>query len=297
MKEYVGIDLGGTNVRVGIVSEEGIIVKQFSSPSFAQKGAEKVTEVILSLLEKLGDYSHCAGIGIAVPGPVDKKKKVMTVATNLPGFVNFPLARILEEKTHLPTFIDNDANAAGLAEALIGAGKGKESVYYITHSTGIGGAFILNGKAIGGRKGYAGEIANIIVDRYLPQKNHLVAGAIENEVSGTALLKKAQNCFSLENTGDLFVLSQKHKEAEAIVDKMALDMAQLLATIAHVIDPEVFVIGGGVALNAHEFYFNKMRSYFRTLVHPEMADVEIELAQLPEPGIIGAALLAKGGKR
>lgn len=293
MKYYLGIDLGGTNVRVAIVDEIGTIIKQFKAPSCAKEGPHKVTGVILNLLHKLKDISFVDKIGIAVPGPVDKKQKVMTLATNLPGFVDYPLAAILEKETGKQIIIDNDANAAGLGEALVGAGKGYDSIYYVTHSTGIGGAYILNGQSVGGRRGYAGEIANIIVDCHLPKKNHLVAGAVENEISGASLLKKAQQEFGLKNVNELFLLSLSNKQAAALIDKVAYYFAQLLASIAHVVDPDIFVIGGGVATNENQFYFTKLKTYYRQLVHSGMADVDITLAKLPEPGLVGAALMAR----
>lgn len=294
MKNYVGIDLGGTNVRVALVDEKGNILHQIKSISFAQDGPQKVMENIHALLKQLGDFQEVAGMGVAVPGPVDKRNRMMTLDTNLPGFAGYPIADILEKRWHLPVYLDNDANAAGLAEALLGAGKGKESVYYITHSTGIGGAYILHGRSIGGRKGYAGEIANIVVNRQSAKCNHLAAGAIENEASGAVLKKIAQERFAYDNVGELFTQSVHRTAEKEVVQQMAYDMAQLLATIAHVLDPDIFIIGGGVAQHAHYYYFPQLKTYYYDLVHPAMRDVPITLATLPEPGIVGASLLAHG---
>ena len=122
--------------------------------------------------------------------------------------------------------MDNDANVAGLAEALVGSGKGEQVVYYITHSTGIGGALVVNGRVVSGRYGYAGEVANIIVERNRPKLNHLNAGAVENWASGTAIVMQGKERISEEinSAQHVFELAQEGNEiAEEIINNMIED--------------------------------------------------------------------------
>ena len=145
--------------------------------SFAQSGPTVVLNNIIEMIKQVPNWMQVVLVlefldrlirfGASSPSP----------ATNLKDFVDFPVAKTLSDALGLPVFMDNDANVAGLAEALVGAGKNEPIVYYITHSTGIGGALVVNGKVISGKSGYAGEIANIkVCDRRI---NHLVPGAVE----------------------------------------------------------------------------------------------------------------------
>ncbi len=293
MKKYIGIDLGGTNVRVAKVTADGQILAEVKSPSYAQQGPVKVMENLIRSIKEIEGYSDCSGIGVGVPGPVDTTKGVMLMATNLPGFEFFPIAKTLEDEFHIPTYVDNDANVAGLAEALVGAGKGLPIVYYVTHSTGIGGALIVDGKVVSGKHGHAGEIGNIIIDRARRKYNHLNVGAVENEASGTSLVRKAKEEIDdqITSAGELFALAKAGDvRALKIVDTMAYDFAMMFSAIAHVCDPYAFIVGGGV-MKSKDLYFDKMIEYYMQHVHTGMRTVEFRPAQLDEPGLIGAAML------
>jgi glucokinase len=199
----------------------------------------------------------------------------------------------LENEFHLPTYVDNDANVAGLAEALVGAGKGLPIVYYVTHSTGIGGALIVDGKVVSGKHGHAGEIGNIIIDRARKKYNHLNIGAVENEASGTSLVRKAREVIDdkITSAGELFALAKAgDQRAIQIVDTMAFDFAMMFSAIAHVCDPYAFIVGGGV-MKSKDLYFDKMIEYYMQHVHTGMRTVEFKTAMLSEPGLIGAAML------
>ncbi len=293
MNYYLGIDLGGTNVRVAKVSKEGKILDVKQNPSLAKESAETIFKNICDTIEELGTLEHCLGIGICVPGPVDQEKGWLNMATNIPALAKFPLVKRLEAFTNLPVYMDNDANVAGLAEALVGAGAGLPVVVYVTHSTGIGAGIIVNGQAVSGKHGYAGEVANLIIDPRAPKVNHLNVGALENLASGTALVHKAQQEIDpkIKSGRELFDLyKQGHSKAIEIVEQMSKDFAVGLSLIAHVVDPHIFVIGGGVSKSA-DIYFDKVKEYYNQHVHEGMKNVDIVLAQLAEPGIIGAAML------
>ena len=296
MKYYIGIDLGGTNVRVAKVDENGNIIQDVIKASHGLEGPkELIRDTIFECLDEIKDIDKCEGIGIGAPGAIDPVKRAMTISTNLVGFKDYPIADLIQEKYKIPCFIDNDANVAGLAESLVGAGKGSSIVYYLTHSTGIGGALIIDGKIITGKLGYAGEVANIIIDRNREKVNYLNVGAVENEASGTAIGRKAKKIFNDEemSASKVFKLAEEgNQDAIKIIDDMAKDFAQLLATIAHIVDPHCFVIGGGVS-KASDYYFPIVKKYYNSMVHDIMRDVPILKASLKEPGVLGAAFLVK----
>ena len=164
------------------IFDDGRIVQDVIAPSHGLEGPEKIEENILELLKQF-DLSDVKSIGLAIPGPVDGERNVITQATNIPGCEGYPFAANMERVTGVPVFLDNDANAAGLAEAVLGAGRGYHEVYFLTHSTGIGGALVIDGKVISGHKGYAGEVANVIVDpdaKQYPIYRHLNRGGVES---------------------------------------------------------------------------------------------------------------------
>ena len=297
MNYYIGIDLGGTNVRICKVDEQGKIVQDVKSVSYGLEGPKRIEENILELLKQF-DLSDVKSIGFAIPGPVDGERNVITQATNIPGCENYPFADNIHKVTNIPVFLDNDANAAGLAEALLGAGRGYNVVYYLTHSTGIGGGLIIDGKIIQGHKGYAGEVANVIVDPtgpYYPNYHHLNRGGVETLASGTAigLIGKDKIGENGDSAKKVFALATEGNSiALEIVDKMAKDFATCLSAISAIVAPDCFVIGGGCT-NSSELYFDKLREYFKSMVHEGMREVPILKAELAEPGVLGAAMIGK----
>ena len=297
MSYYVGIDLGGTNVRIAKVDDEGNIIQDVIAPSLGQDGPEAIEENILKLLEGF-DLKDVKSIGLAIPGPVDGEKNVITQATNIPGCENYPFADNIQKKTNIPVFLDNDANAAGLAEAVLGSGKGYNIVYYITHSTGIGGALIINGHVLSGQKGYAGEIANVIVDpdaKQYPIYKHLNKGAVESVASGRAVGLMGQELIGEEASSarKVFVLASEDNEtAKAIIDKMAFDLATCMAAISAIVAPDCFVIGGGCS-HSSILYFDILKEYFKSMAHEGLKDTPILKASLEEPGVVGAAMIGK----
>lgn len=293
MKKYIGIDLGGTNVRAARVDETGHVEAMVKAPTGIENGYDFVMRNILSMIEQVDESKECLGIGMGVPGPVDTVAQVMTMSSNLPGFAYQPIAAQIEAATGLPTFINNDGNVAGLGEAILGAGRGCDTVYYVTLSTGIGGALVINQRVHAGKHGYAGEIGNLMIDRGREKISHLNANAIECEASGMALTRKGKALFGedIQHAGHVFDLARKnHPEALQLVDEMAYDLAYMFSLIAHICDPDVFVLGGGV-MQGKDLFLQPMETYFRTMIHEGMQPIRFVEAQLEEPGIIGAAML------
>jgi len=295
MKYYLGIDLGGTNCRIAKVDENGEIVHIAKKAIDGMQGPEVVLPAIYELIREVPDYQSCAGIGFGVPGPVKTDEGIMTLSTNLKGFKDFPLKATVEKEIGIPTFIDNDANVAGLAEALVGAGKGYPIIYYVTISTGIGGALVVKGQVIAGAIGFAGEVGNLIVDPSQPDRGlGLNKGAMEAEAGGRSLTIQAKEIFGddkIDNAGDLFDLAKEgDPKALDLVHKMTDCLSSGFAGIAHITNPCVFVVGGGL-LKSKDVWFDEFKEKFYSKVHTALRDTEIVFAQLEEPGLVGAAML------
>lgn len=293
MKKYIGVDLGGTNIRAAVVDEEGRILCMEKTRSNPERGAEPVMETMISLIESLDGYEECEGIGMGIPGPINTAEGKIIVSTNLPKLIGFPIADYISRHFGKPAYMDNDVKVAALGEAVQGAGKGYPIVYYVTISTGIGGALVINQKVVSGQNGHAGEIGNICIDRNREKYNILNAGAVENEASGTAITRKGRAVFGdqIQYAGDVFKLAADgDARAEKIVDDMSYDLAVMFSAIGHIVDPHVFVVGGGV-MKGKDVFFDKMEQYYRSMIHEGMQPVIFREAQLEEPGIIGAAML------
>ena len=293
MSKFIGVDLGGTNIRAAVVNEDGTILQIKKAESHPERGAEPVMETMISLIESLEGYDECEGFGLGIPGPIDTVHGKIIVSTNLPKLSGFPIADYIRKHFQKPTYMDNDVNVAGLGEAVLGGGKGYPIVYYVTISTGVGGALIIDNKVISGQNGHAGEIGNICIDRGRKKYNILNAGAVENEASGTAITRKGKAVFGeqISHAGDIFDLARSGDEkALKIVDDMSYDLAMMFSAIGHVVDPHVFVVGGGV-MKGKDVFFDKMEKYYRSMIHEGMQSVVFREARLEEPGIAGAAML------
>lgn len=293
MRYYIGVDLGGTNVRVAKVDENGKIIEVVKEKTEIHLGVDHVLNKIERMVRSISNWQECKGVGLGVPGPVDTLNGVMMLATNLPGFEKYPLAEEMKKRLNLPVYVDNDVNVACLAESFHGAGKDAHICYYVTISTGIGGAFTVNHHLVSGMAGYAGEVANIIIDRNREKVNYLNIGAVENEASGVAITRKGRAVLGehIEHAGMVFDLARDGNEkAMAIVDEMVTDLAIMFADIAHVVNPHIFVVGGG-CMKSKDVFFERVQEEFKKYVHEGMKCTKFSEALLEEPGLVGAAML------
>ena len=202
MKYAVGIDVGGTNTRVALINEEYKILERikFSTDSKdPEVTLQKIGEIIKGFAKEI------EGIGISCPGPLDLIGGVVLTPPNLPGWHYLPLSKRLEEITGVKVALENDANLAALAEALVGAGAGKHFVQFLTISTGVGAGLCVNGKIYHGAKGFGQEVANSIVWRDGPSQGDLKKGSIESIASGTAITKRANDAgISAAHAGEVY---------------------------------------------------------------------------------------------
>lgn len=262
MKYAVGIDVGGTNTRVARINEEYEILEriQFSTDS---KDPEVTLNKIGEIIKGFG--KEVEGIGISCPGPLDLIEGVVLTPPNLPGWHHLALSKRLEEITGVKVCLENDANLACLAEALEGAGAGKHFVQFLTISTGVGAGLCINGKIYHGAKGYGQEVANSVVWKNGPQQGDLKSGSIESIASGTAIQ-------IMEDTYEY--------------------LSNFLGILYGVLDPEIFILSGSVALKIPGFIEEVEKRTKEKVYDALKENIKIVPAALGEDcGLIGAACL------
>ena len=295
MKYAVGIDVGGTNTRVALINDEYKIVErvQFSTDTQnPQVTLEKINNVIKGFGQKI------EGIGISCPGPLDLIHGIILETPNLPGWHYFHLTEELQNITGIKVQLQNDANLAGLAEAVIGAGAGKSHVQFLTISTGVGAGFCIDGKIYQGSKGFAQEVANCIVWKNGPSHGLLKSGSIESIASGTAITTRAKNLgLEVVHAGDVYDLAQEGNELAIQIMEDAYEyLSNFISILYGVLDPDLFVLSGSVALKIPGF-IEEIEKRVKGKVFDALKDnIKIVPAALGEDcGLIGAACLAFEG--
>lgn len=307
-KIYVGVDLGGTAIKVGLCDEQGNLLQTYEGPTGTEHGPDTIMDNIAKYVNALVEESpypweDVQGIGAGIPGFMDIPEGFVYLSPNL-GLRNYPVKKTLEEKLGKPVKIDNDANVAALGEAWSGAGAGVPNCVCYTLGTGVGGGIIINGKIYQGFKGMAGELGHmaVIPDLEAIQCGCGKMGCLETVSSATGIVRMAKDAVergdktslsALETitAKDVFDAAKAGDEvAERIVNRAAFYLGKSMAAVAVVVNPQRFIIGGGVS-KAGEYLFEQIREVFRKFT-PENAQegVEIVPAQLGNnAGIVGAA--------
>lgn len=294
MDYLIGIDIGGTNIRIALLNSELEIIKKYKYENNLELGPmENLSKSIEFINENL-KVSRINGIGIGCPGPLDIYNGVILNPPNLKKWHGFNIKEYYESKTGLKTKVNNDANVAGLAENLKGSAMGAQSSFYITVSTGVGGAFIFNNNIIPGANSSAGEICNMIINEDEYSHSGLNTGGLEGQCSGTALERMASKEFGRTvNALELFKLYYDgNKLALKIVGKLCDNLSKGIANIISVVDPEVIVLGGSVILNNKsivEIICNNLRDKVIN-----KSSINIKVAEIgDDAGLIGAASLVE----
>jgi glucokinase len=293
----LGLDLGGTKIAVAAIKTDignsGIIEKRII-PTPRDGHASVFAAMIQTGLEVIEAVGGVDGIGVGVPGPIDFKKGEVIFAPNIPGFVNAPVTARLSEGFGRHVELENDANAAGLAEHVLGAARGSHSSIFLTISTGIGGGIVIHDRVWRGANGVAGEVGHIVALPGGVVAGSGVAGALEAVASGTALARDATYAFARPmDTRELFALAQAGDwKALKIVDQAAFYLGVAIADMQKIIDPELFVLGGGVS-EVGAFYLDKVQAAADESTKG-FGKIIIKKAVLgSDAGVIGAALAAR----
>jgi glucokinase len=314
-KVIIGIDVGGTKVAGGLVTMKGRLVKSLVVPTRAEEGLEtsygQIVGLINSLVALAGSKDHVGGIGVCAPGPLNPKAGLVINPPNLPGWRNVELTRLLENEFHLPAKLENDANAAGLAEVLFGAAVGLRDIFYVTVSTGIGTGIIINKKVYHGKNGVAGEGGHVSIDFKSPYRCGCgTLGCIEALAAGPAMARRARVALEQDHCqpsllrelsgGDWRKITpvmiqeaagKGDRLAHSIIDDTGFYLGVWLGGMISLFDPEAIVIGGGVAQIGKPL-FDKIRQTMPdyTINRRFVAELPILPAKLQKNvGIYGAA--------
>ena len=306
MKYCFGVDIGGTFVKLGLFTAEGELLEKWQIPTRREDESSHVLpDIAASVLAKMDEKGivkeDVTGIGFGTPGPVTEDG-VAVCPANL-DWVNKPVAKELTELTGLPSRGGNDVNVAGLGEMWRDGAKGYKNVVVVPIGTGVGAAIIVNGKIITGTRGAAGEVGHIHVDDEIQEPCGCKAvGCVEQFSSATGLVRMAKKALadesvvtSLRDLGevtakDVIDAAKAGDEiADKIFDKFCDYLGYSLAATAAVIDPEIFIIGGGVS-KAGQVLVDRVQGYFKKYAWPGIRGIEFALAELGnDAGIYGAA--------
>ena len=314
--KIIGIDLGGTSIKFGILTLEGEVQDKWAIPTnILSDGKHIVPDIIESINHRLNlynlDKSDFIGIGMGTPGTVDIEAATVRGAFNLNWADVQEVGAPISEGVGLPFILDNDANVAALGERWVGAGENQPDVVFITLGTGVGGGIVAAGNLIHGVVGAAGEIGHIVVE---PHDGFACTcgnyGCLETVTSATGVVRLARK-FAEEYEGnseikanidngdevtskDIFIAAEAGDAfALSVVDKFAYYLGFACANLGSTLNPAAIVIGGGVSA-AGEFLRSKVESYFQKYSFSTVRDsTKIKLAELGnDAGIIGAASLA-----
>ena len=306
---FVGVDIGGTKVAAGLVNAVGEISSQVRMPMISNSSAEDGLNAVLSAIEKITTQNPIAAIGICAPGPLDPKTGIILNPPNVPCWRNFSLAESVRKRYSVPVKVDNDANAAALAEARWGAARGYQHVFYATIGTGIGTGIVFNDNIYHGRTGSAGEGGHVSIDYRGPICRCGKPGCIEILASGTAIAQRARDRIKAGQPSSMLGLAGGNvnaitgeivAKASAAGDPLAksilagaAEMVSLwLSNMIDLFDPDVIVIGGGAA-SLYQAYFAEMQVRMTTLsLNPRAGEVPIVAARYgADSGIAGGAAL------
>ena len=280
--EYIGIDIGGTNIRIGAMDKEENIIFSYKETTLKNvTNAEDLYMKIKSLIEKVPQYQQVKAIGIGAPGSVDKNIGQIITSKNVKVLNRFPLVERLNKDFKKLVFLENDARVATFAEAIKGKGKNKKIVCYVTISTGLGGGVVIEKNIYHGSNNLGAYFARMILDG----KN------TSNElISGTALIKQAKEKISknIINTAEVFELEKNNNLiAKEIIERFKKNLTVLLLNISSIINPDIIILGGGVVKSKDRFLIDVINS-FKIQAHPLAQNTIIDTSEFEEPGIIGA---------
>lgn len=315
-KKLLGIDLGGTTIKFGILTLEGEVQEKWAiETNTLENGRHIVSDIVESLKHRLSLYGltkdDFLGIGMGSPGAVDRTSKTVTGAFNLNWADTQEVGSVIKKEVGIPFFIDNDANVAALGERWVGAGANNPDVVFVTLGTGVGGGVIADGNLIHGVAGAGGEIGHMIVD---PENGFTctcgnkgcletvasatgvvrVARQLAEQYEGSSAIKAAIDNGDTVTSKDIFIAAEDgDKFANSVVERVSRYLGLAAANISNILNPDSVVIGGGVSA-AGEFLRSRVEKYFVTFAFPQVKkSTKIKIAELGnDAGIIGAASLA-----
>lgn len=320
-KVAIGVDIGGTNVKYGLVGSNGRILFRDHFPTGGVPGRAGMLKAVSDCVRRLASLAgtrkwRLLGVGVGAPGPIDVERGFIYFLPNIRGWKNTALKTQLEKRLKLPVFVDNDANAMALAEFLFGAGRGSASLIALTLGTGVGGGMVLDGRLFHGHRYSAAEIGHLTVNENGPRCACGSTGCLEVYVGNSYFVRRLRN--RLRSTprrstvlrrwlrdGRLLTPELAAKAARRgdrlcreIWKETGLHLGTALAGLANVLNPERIILGGGVA-NAGALLFDPIRETLKKKAFPIAArSARVMPAKLGvDAGLAGAAALVFAGTR
>jgi glucokinase len=309
------VDIGGTKVAAGLVDRDGRILAQTRQPMQATGTAELALQAVTGAIDSLTPAAQSSGgfhsIGICAPGPLDPETGVILNPPNLPCWRNFPLAEKLASIYHLPVIVDNDANAAALAETRWGAARGYRYVFYAGIGTGIGTGVVFDGHIYHGRTGAAAEGGHVTIDYHGPLCPCGKRGCIEVLAAGPAIAARARAKVAADPSrpsgmldiagGNVAAITSEmvgqaytagDSAAREVLEETVDVLVPWLGNIVDLLDPDVIVLGGGVAAMLKPFFAEIKRRLPAWCVNPRANEIPLISAHYgADSGIAGAAAL------
>ncbi|WMT40160.1 ROK family protein [Paenibacillus sp. D2_2] len=290
----IGLDIGGTNIKSGIVNANGEVIHHLNLPTKAHEGGEALLSRITEITEEMKQYSDSrgwkvTGVGIGTAGQVNSRTGIVMGATdNLPGWSGMELGNWLQSMTGLSVLVDNDANAMAFGEAWVGAGRQWKDFICITLGTGVGGCLIIDHRRYPGRDGFAGEIGHHVIQFDGYPCNCGRTGCWEQYASATGLMKLVRevgaDLAEVHKPENVFVLAQNGNEAAIhVLEQYSRYIAVGLANMVHMFNPEGIVIGGAIT-GQGDFLLNPVRSQLSQQLLPVFRE------RAEEIGVVAASL-------
>ncbi|MGY5355947.1 ROK family protein [Wenyingzhuangia sp. IMCC45467] len=296
MEEYIGIDVGGTNIKVGIVNKNGTLLNKHKYPTATlQSNGDFINEFIAVISKTLENNPHIKRVGIAVPGMISKDRLSTVFMINIPEFNNVPLISILNKKhPKISFFLENDANAAAIGELNFAKNKVPKNFIFMTLGTGLGGAAILNGKIFKGGNGNAMEVGHVISSNGKTAEENIGKKALIH-MALKQIKKGNKTCLTTKDlTAKDIVIAATNDDPVAVdvFKKVGIIFGETLVTTIRLLDVKTIFIGGGVSKtfkivkkNMNKVIKERLPSYY-------LENLDIRLATLGnDAGIIGAAAL------
>ena len=315
----VGVDIGGTKVAAGLVDREGAIKSQTRTPMVANREAGEGLAAVISAIDALFAQDAKArtlirGIGICAPGPLDPHTGVVVNPPNVPCWRNFPLAAEVAKIYDVPVKVENDANAAALAEAIWGSGRGFHHIFCATIGTGIGTGLVCDKRIYNGRTGAAGEGGHMSIDYNGPRCGCGKPGCIEILAAGPAIARRARAKLAADQSSGSKILDRAKGNIDAVTsemvghayaagDPLAKEILQetvkllalWLSNIVDLLEPDVMIIGGGVVAMLNPFFGDLSKWLVEYCVNSRSQEIPLLKAYYgADAGIAGGAALCSG---
>ncbi len=318
MKYYIGIDLGGTNIKAGVVNENYEIISKATTKTMLPRPAEEIcadmAKVSLEAMEQAGlKLENIESIGIGTPGTANSETGIIEYSNNL-GFLNLPVVELMQKYINKPFYVENDANAAAYGEFIAGAAKGANDAVCITLGTGVGGGIIINGKIYSGFNFAGAEIGHTVIDPNGPECTCGRKGCFEVFSSATGLVRMTKEAMLEDKASVMWQMNEEDgkvsartafnamragdRAGKAVVDKYIRYLACGITNTINIFQPDILCIGGGVCNEGDPLLLPLKELVAKEIYTKNSAkNTEIVIAKLGnDAGIIGAAFLGQDHK-